>query len=174
MDLSYACSDADIQAWLPDARIISYNEINSANHIDEVFDGHPVVAMLYLESDHFGHWTVLINHGQTIEFFDSYGGIPDDTLNYISERAKRSLDEMFPKLSQLLVDSPYKLQFNNVQLQADDPKIQTCGQHCIVRSIYKKLPVDSYIKHIIRPLTKKGLTPDEVVVGFLNQFSEMI
>ena len=62
------------------ANILAYHELAPFTNISQMFNGKPCCILLYETKENFGHWTCLIDRGQSFEFFDSYGFAPDAEL----------------------------------------------------------------------------------------------
>ena len=56
--------------------VVFYEDLYNYNNIDSLLKNNAVILM-YRSSPFFGHWTCLIRSGDKIEFFDSYGDLPD-------------------------------------------------------------------------------------------------
>lgn len=49
--------------------------------------------------------------------------------------------------------------YNKTKFQKVDDDIATCGRHCVIRLLFKDLPLPKYAKMI----EKSGMSPDEFV-----------
>jgi len=67
-------------------------------------------------------------------------------------------------LARLLQASPYRINYNDKQFQADGTDIATCGRHCVVRLWKRNLSSGKYKEFIEKLCKKYKLTPDEVVL----------
>ena len=103
-------------------------------------------VILYNTKKNYGHWCCLINHGNRFEFFDSYGIKPDYELGQIDEEVREELGENEPYLSKLLKLSGKPIEYNAIRLQKYKNGVNTCGKHCVVRIMAKKIPIDEYGK----------------------------
>ena len=67
--------------------IITYDNIHLYKDLDELLGDSKACILLYLTKENYGHWCcVYENDDGHIIFFDSYGFIPDDQLNFISKQ----------------------------------------------------------------------------------------
>jgi hypothetical protein len=96
--------------------------------------------MLLIESKYmYGHWVIIMNYPNKIEFFNPYGTFPDNELNYINLhfKAQNQMDKRY--LTSLLVRSGKKIYYSQYRLQSKKNNTQTCGYWCLVRLHYKHL-----------------------------------
>ena len=161
--LAYPLSDGDINRILkPDTKIFTYPDLENMNSIDDAFDSEGRCMMLYpTTSEYNGHWVCMIKRPNEIEFFDPYGKVPDTELEWVSAEKRRAMNIEKPTLTRLFKESGYRITYNSHDFQKDNSDINTCGRHCIVRLLYKHLPLSAYIKMI----KSSGLSADEFVAG---------
>ena len=76
--------DQDITHYLPNARLMTYNELSEIQNITDLLPKHKsyVIILYPVKSVTDGHWVCLTRYRQTIEYFDSYGGKPDVPLSW--------------------------------------------------------------------------------------------
>lgn len=164
-----ALSDSDIKRRLNGyTNIVLYSDIHKYKHLDELFNGTNNVVILYEKEPQYGHWTCVLKlNRENVEFFNSYGGIeagfPDTPLSKISNRFRRESDQDFPYLSQLLIDSPYNLSYNENKLQKRGADIKTCGRHVIYRIKNGNLSLEQYIRKLNKQCAEYGTDYDGVV-----------
>jgi len=158
----YALSDDDIKRLLgSDIKITTYPDLEHTTNVDELFDSRGRAIIFFpQQSQQSGHWTCMIKKGRKIEFFDPYGEKPDAQKSGLSHRKLEQLHMDRPLLGTLLLDSPYPITFNKVQLQELNDDVQTCGRHCVCRLLYHKYNLQQY-RDIIR---RSNESPDEFVV----------
>ena len=158
---AYALGDDDINKILePDTHIFTYPYLKSVKDIDEVFDPYGRAMMLYLTEDRAtGHWICLIRRPHEIEFFDPYGEKPDTQLQWLGGAKRKELDADKPLLSRLLREKGLPVIYNKHKFQEEDDDIATCGRHCVVRLLFKDLPLPKYAQMI----ESTGMRPDEFV-----------
>jgi hypothetical protein len=153
-------SDQDIRAFLPNVRIMPYQELRAYKTIEQIlprqFDY--LVLHVAVNRPQSGHWCCLVRSGKNIFFFDSYAYRPDKQLLFSKKQYRRVLGQKFPFLSYILnnaVDNGYHVMFNNFKYQSENPDITTCGYWCI-----------AFIKYMISAKPK-----DRSFVGF-NKYIE--
>jgi hypothetical protein len=116
--------------------------------------------ILYRTSENQGHWCCVWENKEGINFFDSYGLVPDDQLGFIPRHMQHPLGQDFQHLTKLIYESGLPVHYNEYMLQDyDDNTISTCGRWCIVRLQYPNIGVEEF-KDIFK---NKSLTPDQIV-----------
>lgn len=150
-------SDLDIRRF--GLNVIDYNGLAGMNERD-LMKKLPLVV-LYLTEINMGHWVLIHRTCEGIEFFDSYGFKPDTEFAFISEEMKK------PKyLAKMLYEiiKREKISYNQYQFQEKKKGINTCGRHCIMRSIYSRVGIDEYKRGVDEVCREKGINPDELSV----------
>ena len=127
--------DDTIHSYFPNAKILLVSELAKYNNIDELLPSNPdCVFLLYQSSPNNGHWVLLSKYDDTVEYFDSYGGVIDKPLSWTPISVRTKLGEGKPLLSNLLENTNYDLIYNAVDFQdKKDNKISTCGRWCSLR-----------------------------------------
>lgn len=150
-----ALSNFDILNLLNNkCNIVLYPEMYKYKSIDQLINPYNCCIILYEAKENYGHWCALIKTNKNeIEFFDPYGGDPDNSLDHISKQFKKSSNQFFPYLSKLMYNSPYNLNYNEFQFQKKDSDIKTCGRHSVVRCLCKNLDIYQY-KELLDKLCK--------------------
>lgn len=143
-------------------KLVLYPDLINYNTIDEVLDNKPVI-LLFEAKKEYGHWCGLWKINNTIYFFNSYGGYPDDSLDYIPLHFARMNNEDKPYLSILLEKSPYDLDYNKHRYQEKNSNIKTCGRHVAVRLWCKNMTDDEYYDYIKEFTKKYNINADEMV-----------
>lgn len=158
---AYPLGDDDINKILePDTHIFTYPYLKQVKDIDEIFDPYGRAMMLYLtENERTGHWVCLIRRPHEIEFFDPYGVGVDEQLAWNGKGKRIELEQERPLLSKLLREKGLPVVYNKTKFQKVDEDIATCGRHCVIRLLFKDLPLPKYAKMI----EKSGMSPDEFV-----------
>lgn len=152
-----------IQMLNGQANIVTYPELINYNRIDDVLGPTGAAFILFETEPRYGHWVALMKRGNTIEYFDPYGGIIDGTLDYIPRDFQKQSNQDKTYLTKLLLDSPYEIEYNEFPFQKQGDKIKTCGRHSAVRLLLKDLDIYEYkdFLDIIRKQT--GLDYDKIV-----------
>jgi hypothetical protein len=136
-------SESDIYNYLGygfDIRedVITYSELSEYSSIDEVLDKNKSFKIILIEQqENYGHWTLLMRYGNTIEFFNSYGTKPSYEIDQIGQSKNEELGQDEKYLNRLLTLAlgKYNVIYNKKRFQKLAPKINTCGRHCICRLI---------------------------------------
>lgn len=177
--IGYPLSDIDIEKCLPfEVNLYHYSALKN---LDNLFDLlHPNnVCVIYFETGRtddgarFGHWTALgiapksksikskTDLPVSINYFNSYGTIPDDEKLNIDETYQQISNQSENILTQLLADAAdsIDIEYNEEPLQKKGSEVNTCGRFCVVRLMLKDFPLDVVQKFLRLP----GSTPDEKV-----------
>lgn len=123
--------------------------------------------VLYELTPNVGHWILVHdtsdeNGESCIEFFDSYGLIPEVEQHFISPQFRETLGDSSANLLRLLwSETGGRVIFNCERLQG--PNTATCGRHCIARLLCANKSIDSYIDSLRWLTTYLQSTPDELV-----------
>lgn len=144
-------SGTDMRTWLPGANLMTYKQLGDAVKrgatLDDVLGPHGILVLLYLVGDSYGHWTIVFRRGRdVVECFDSYGYTPDDEFKFIPKGIRERTNQDYRHLTKLLYKSPYRIEYNEVPLQAETPGVATCGRHCIARYAFKDMSIAAYQK----------------------------
>lgn len=113
--------------------IFDYHDIEkNFNSIEQIFkNGNNKAAILYKNTDNYGHWVGMWRIKNRIHFFDSYGFKPDKQKIFNRDYFEKNYNK-YPKLVELMLKSPnYKYYFNEYKLQGIDT--DTCGRWVINR-----------------------------------------
>lgn len=145
------------------AKLVLYPQLVDFDNIDQVLGKHKACILLFEAKPSYGHWTCLFRNGDNIEFFNPYGGFPDDSLKSISMSFRKVSNQDIPYLSVLMLESPYKLFYNEHDFQKHANNIRTCGRHCAVRLIFRELTLNEYDDMIKSMCKKMSMSPDEIV-----------
>lgn len=151
--LGYAVSEADIRSYFDyPVNIIKYEEIRDFESIDEMLEEGPVFLLIEIIQN-FGHWCLIFKGiNGSIQYFDSFGSNVDQifiTKNKKLQKVKNEILEIpgqdYMYLTQLLINSPYDIHYNNYKFQSDNPAIATCGKWCIYRLMNGDLTAEKFI-----------------------------
>jgi hypothetical protein len=140
-----ALSNSDIIKLLDGkTSIVLYPDLHKYSSIDELLGEYQNCIVLYESRKGYGHWTAMIKKGDAIEFFNSYGGEVDASLELINPEFRVKSNQVEPYLKMLMYDSPYELNYNEFRFQKKGRNIRTCGRHCIVRVLCRDMNIYQY------------------------------
>lgn len=145
------------------ANLVLYPDIRKYNNIEQLLGKYGACVILYLTKENYGHWCCIFKQTpHIIQFFDSYGEMVDNALDYDMDPYFRKNGGMdLPLLTQLLFDAfdRYEIRFNNFKFQEDKKDVNTCGRYCVVRLWLRNL--DEYEFNDFMHSTKYN--PDQLV-----------
>lgn len=146
-------------------KIIKYSDIKKHKNIDDLMDGYNLLILFETENNK-GHWCALKKCNNTLYFFDSYGIVPDDELEYTPKqfRIKNNMDKFY--LTKLFYDSDYNIDYNNYQLQKFDDNVNTCGRYCGLFLKLKNISNEDFVKCF----KKSGRNYDKMIVDITDNF----
>jgi hypothetical protein len=163
-----ALSDTQLRRLLRGrVNIVLYPDIHKMGTLDQVMGPYGAAIILFESEPNYGHWCLLFRapggDGGLVEFFDPYGGWPDDGLAHIGTRFARETNQNAPYLSRLMIESPYRLSYNQYAFQKHRRGVRTCGRHCAARLILRDLALDEYKQWIDSQKRKTGKDADAIV-----------
>lgn len=145
------------------ANIILYPKLINYDSIDNILGPHEACIILFESSPRYGHWVCLLKRDNVIEFFNPYGGLPDDSLKQISPEFRYISGQEYPLLTLILFNSPYDIEYNEFRFQKRGENIRTCGRWCVVRLLLKNLDIYEFKEFIDLCKEDTGLNGDELV-----------
>ena len=153
-------SNFEIKDLVKDVKFVPYNELVNVKDLRELMgeDYKTPLALLYLTTPDYGHWTCLFERKGKLSYFNSLGTTPDSDFEFIDARMRKKLNEVEPKLFELLHNSGKECEYNNVKLQK--PGVNTCGRHIVYRLWNRKLSPDEYLEIF----DDSSLSPDDLVI----------
>jgi hypothetical protein len=164
-----------ILKYLPDAKILTTQDIKRYKDIDDIFDRHKYidyVIILFLDTSNSGHWVALLKYGNIIEFFDSYGNTPKDVYNFAPKNIRRQLGTADDYLIKLINKSKYDAIYNPIKYQEDNKikmDINTCGLHCcyrIIQFLGNGYTLPDYYKYM-KKMKRQLKIPYDIIVADL-------
>lgn len=172
-------SDDDIKKYLPDAKILTTQDLNKYNNIEEIFKKNKYVdyvIILFQNEKNSGHWCALMKYGNYYEFFDSYGNSPEKVYKFTSPSMRKSLNINNNKLCSLFDKTKKKVLYNAIKYQKNgnnQQEINTCGRHCCYRILSllgKGYTLPEYNDNMIKSKKQfKDKSYDEIVSYLINQ-----
>lgn len=134
------------------ANLLTYSELEKYKTLDDALGKYGALVLLYqTKSKNYGHWVAVFKvNKNTVEFFDSYGIFPDDEIDFVPKNFRRVNYKKFRHLDQLLLDSHYKIIYNEYKLQSDELGTNTCGRWVAVRLLMRKVSQQKFAKFFLR------------------------
>ena len=135
-NLKVSMTGQDILSYLPNCKIIEYNDLADYNEITDLLTKPVDYVIILIETiaDNIGHWVALLRYDNTIESFNSYGEAPDVQKNTLISKAKNiEFGQTQNYLTNLLVKSDFNIIYNKLQLQKYSNNSATCGRFCVTR-----------------------------------------
>ena len=170
-ELKYiSLDDDDVRHYLPDARILKYNELVKYKTIESLLPKHKsyVILLFPVTSETSGHWVALTRFNNTIEYSDSYGNRPDVPFTWRTCKFKNNKRY----LSELLKKTKLEVVFNSIDFQnKKDDRTSTCGAFAVFR-VLTMIEGDLNIEgnnELLKQLKKESSESyDNVVVKYIN------
>ncbi len=129
-------------------RIIKNSSLRNYKSIDDLLKPYGSCVILYDKPDgSAGHWSCIVQTGNSIEFFCPYGYYPDKALQTIEGK---------PYVTKLLTESKYEISYNDYKLQKLAKDVNVCGRYVGMRVLLKDLPLKTFTQLFI----SKGYTSD--------------
>lgn len=137
-----------------------YDDLAKFDNIKDVFKNNiAIYVLLQIKNqetggtESVGHWITMIYHkdADVYYYFDPYG---------LSISQELSLTHEPSTITRFTAQANF--QVNNIKFQKYSDEVNTCGRHCVLRSVFFHLTHQQYNDKIMVPLKNK-LNPDEVV-----------
>jgi len=122
-------------------RWLIYDELQKFATLQEVLSLGAAVVLLQIEARNapkVGHFIVLIDHGNHIEHFDSYGLTIDQEVAITQEH----------HLTNLFRRSRKPIRENTKRLQTLRQDVNTCGRWVVARLLLRNVELDQFLKMI--------------------------
>jgi len=135
-NLKVSMTGQDILTYLPNCKIIEYNDLADYNEITDLLTKpiDYVIILIETTADNVGHWVCVLRYSNTIEFFNSYAEAPDfQKNNFISKAKNIEFGQTQNYLTNLLVKSNFNIVYNKLQLQKYSNGSTTCGRWVVLR-----------------------------------------
>jgi len=163
--MEYALSSDDI-FYLLDGKtnILTNRQLADVRNIEQVMK-HGSCVILYEIKDRSGHWCCVFNRGpREIQWFDSYGLMPDSELTFIDREFRRKSNQVSTHLTRLLLDWIRRtggvVRYSQYRLQKLSPKDNTCGRFVVLRLMMKHLDEDEFAQVVPNSRTALKLTSE--------------
>lgn len=142
--------------------IISYDKVRDYKTIEDLLGVHKKCVILYLTSPTYGHYVCVWEYKGSIIFFDSYGILIDNELNFVPNHLKKELGSNHRYLTELMYNSKKPIEYNQYQLQKKANNIATCGRWCCCRLKNYTISTDEFAS--IFNAVKREIPLDELIV----------
>lgn len=122
-------------------RWLTWDELSKFDTAEDLMSLGAVVVLLQIETRHappVGHFILLLDHGDHIEHFDSYGLTMEQELNITQEH---HLTRIFDRYRKRFIN-------NTIKLQTLRQDMNTCGRWVVARLMLKELRLDDFLKMI--------------------------
>ena len=169
--ISKPMTDLDLEQYVgvKPKDIIKYSELKNYKTMTELLPKDKSFRIILIE-DKFnsGHFVAILRYGDTVEFFNSYKGKPDDDWKFINRMIRVILGEATNELTRLFKsakDEGFKTVHNTTRLQKLSNKVMTCGRWCVLRIELMKAGYNlPEFVHFVKDYAKKlGKSTDYVV-----------
>ena len=170
--LKHALSDAEINNFFDGMiNIMKYSELSKYKDLNNVLGkyGRCIILFENGEIDN-GHWCLLHlvqlkNKKKYVEFFDSYGSIPDTEFDWIPKSFQNLSMQKRGTLLKLLINQELPVHYSQYRLQKlgklDGVPVNTCGKWCCLRAKYNNISEKEFADEM-RSGEMNDITTDEL------------
>jgi len=158
-----------------DYKVMKYSELANFQDINDLLSDKNDYRIILTETKpNVGHWCALLKYGDTLEWFDPYGGksgVPDGELHFISLAMRSMLGQLRPLLSNLLKTKrpTQQVVYNKDKLQSLNEMVSTCGKWCICRVMMMKIGYNlpDFVDFVMRHSKETGKPTDILVCDWI-------
>lgn len=150
-------SMTQVKKHLPDIPVILYSKFAKMKTLP------PACVYLFLTAQNYGHFCAVLRKGNAVELFDSYGIKPEAEHNFVKIGLLEHLHERDDFILNLAKKNGWAVSYNHTQLQSWNPKVETCGRHCVSRVQKKDMEIDEYVQWLESVSKSAGVSPDQIV-----------
>ena len=166
--------DDTIRSYLPNAKILSYPDLATVAKIEDLLpQDKSYFCLLYLQQPNSGHWVLVYRDRDVINFFCSYGSMPNTPLGWISKEQNEALGQGTPYLMNLFNASPLPVDVNKIDYQSNrNMDIATCGRHDVFRLhtfLHDHLDMKEYYTLMKHLKENSRMSYDEIVSDIINK-----
>ncbi len=145
------------------SEFILYNDLQGPPEVGRCF------VILIRQKENFGHYVAMLNHGDSLEFYDSYAYKPDREKKWVSARVNESLGNTPNKVSDIMrewKDAGGKCEYNERKFQNEhNPKDSSCGYQVGIRCLNHRMSLTRYQQWLTKLCAAKGLTGSNAVIA---------
>lgn len=150
-----------------DLDVVMYDQIIGMSNIDQLLGNTKDGVIIFYPNEKDGnilngHFVCMFKKGSTIYFYDSYSDKPD-TVKLQTLQRDELYRENINSLINLLVESPYQVDYNHFKHQKLSNNSSTCGRWSIFRLIHNDLNTQEFDKEVKRLTKMFGLDGDQLV-----------
>jgi len=154
-------------------QLFKYSDLLRYDSIDQVLNNRFKAILLLYEFDFTdgnssGHWAVLFKNKDGINYFNSFGYIPDD---FSSDTIPQDLRERFGQaqrhLSYLLSKTNAELNYNEYIVQ--DDKANTCGRWCGYRLRQRNKSLYEFVEPF-KKAYEQDINIDDLIIKITNKY----
>ena len=155
-------SMTQVKEHLPDIPVILYSKFAQLKTLP------PACVYLFLTNQNYGHFCAVFNRGNVVELFDSYGIKPEAEHNFVKIGLLEHLHERDDLILNMAKKNGWSVSYNHTQLQSWNPKVETCGRHCVSRVLKQSMDIDEYVQWL-QGVAKKANVSNDILVSYLVQ-----
>ena len=157
-------------------RVLEYDAVMRAESLADLFRRNDSILLYYPAhkkrnkyggDDVSGHYTCMIRLPDGYHYYDSYGEFPDTPKQWSAQRrvlyANEGRVNSLVRLLKKAHDEGLVVDYSHYKHQHLNPRVATCGRHCLTRCMFSHLSNDDYHKMISARGKKWGLGLDDVV-----------
>jgi hypothetical protein len=148
--VAYALSLSEMKRLNPMTKVITYDELQNIDDIDEILEPYGECIILYLSGSNYGHWVCVYTiedkeeNKSKLAYFCPYGYKIDSdqyTKNLIDDGILFETGQIFNILSELMINSRYdEITYNDDQFQTVANDVSSCGRWCTLRLWLRHIP----------------------------------
>jgi len=171
-------SDADLELYLPQAKIFMFRELKSYPSIQAILrKPRDYMILLYEHTPANGHWVAVMRYENTIEFFCPYGTSPyspNSPLEWNSPEENAVVDATSNYLEDLLNKAEgedWNVIYNKKDFQEKRNNVNTCGAFCVWRVlclIEDNMNLSAFQEGMEKIHKAMGISYDEIVADAIE------
>ena len=144
-------------------RVYKYDDLSRIKTPDQLFgNSNTVLLLLQIKSGHqsIGHWVAVVRNDAGYFYYDPYGLSVEQDMKLTGE--KNYINIIF---------SSTKLRINHHRHQLFKDHVNTCGRHCVLRSLFHSLSNSQYNDKVIKPLIRNHIISNaDAFVSLMTAF----
>lgn len=163
--MDYALSLDDIFSLTSGrTNILTNRSLAGVKRIEQILK-YGACVVLYETKTNSGHWCCVFTRGpKEMQWFDSYGLMPDSELQFIDRNFRRQSNQVSTHLTRLLLEWKQRtggeVRYSQYRLQKLSPRDNTCGRFVVLRLLMRDLDEDEFADVVPDSRTALDLTSD--------------